>query len=194
MKSFLFTVRYRRSYAHHVAAFKQHPVQPGDLVFLGDSITQGAPWETWFPDRPVHNQGISGDKTEGVLKRLELALGHPAALFLMIGTNDVGDGQPTQRTVNTVERIVATVRERCPDTELYLQSVLPRSPTLAAAIRAVNAGLAEMCPRLGAIYLDFFAAFADEEGVIRPEYSSDELHLTPAGYEVWHRVLPPLVA
>jgi len=67
----------------------------GAVVFLGDSITQG--WASLakdFPDLKVANRGISGDVTRGVLYRLKedvLDL-NPAAVVLLIGTNDLEDG------------------------------------------------------------------------------------------------------
>src|SRR5215204_5079630 len=66
------------------------------LVFLGDSITQG--WGdnigNSLPGVKVANRGISGDTTRGVLIRLQedvLAL-NPAAVVLLIGTNDLEEG------------------------------------------------------------------------------------------------------
>ncbi|MGB9898194.1 GDSL-type esterase/lipase family protein, partial [Thermanaerothrix sp.] len=70
--------------------FAHHPVKAGDIVFLGDSITDGARWDELFPGLSVKNRGINADTTRGVLARLDSILqGQPAAIFLLIGTNDL---------------------------------------------------------------------------------------------------------
>ncbi|MEK6701692.1 MAG: GDSL-type esterase/lipase family protein, partial [Planctomycetota bacterium] len=69
------------------------------LVFLGDSITEG--WEgggkeTWakhYASRQAANFGVSGDRTEHVLWRLDNANFDglkPKLIVIMIGTNNTG--------------------------------------------------------------------------------------------------------
>ena len=73
--------------------FATNPVQPGDVVFLGDSLTDEARWEELFAGLAVRNRGVPGDTTADVLARLEpIARAEPAQVFLMIGTNDLGFG------------------------------------------------------------------------------------------------------
>src|SRR5215469_15801192 len=85
----------------------------GAVVFLGDSITQG--WTTLkkdFPGLKVANRGIGGDTTRGVLYRLDADVLNlePAAVVLLIGTNDLGlGGDPEQVAVN-IREIVAELR------------------------------------------------------------------------------------
>jgi hypothetical protein len=83
--------------------------EPGAVVFLGDSITQG--WKTLakvFPDFKVVNRGIGGDTTRGVLYRLNadvLAL-KPAAVVLLIGINDLGLGGKPEDIANNIKTIL----------------------------------------------------------------------------------------
>ena len=84
----------RRLVAHHygqkVDFFRQVPIKPGDIVFVGDSLTEGARWDELFPDKPVINRGINADTVNGVLLRLDdIISGKPAKIFLLIGTNDL---------------------------------------------------------------------------------------------------------
>ncbi|HEX3794088.1 MAG TPA: GDSL-type esterase/lipase family protein [Acidimicrobiales bacterium] len=192
--SLLFKVRYKRAYAFMISEFERMPVRPGDIVFLGDSITHMGTWDEWFPDRPVRNFGISGDKTAGVLKRVGQVSHEPAAVFLMIGTNDVGEGESAAATVKNVEGIVAAIRAQCPNATLYVQGVLPRTLALAPLIHAVNDGYRAAAEGAGALYVDWHDAFSDDHDAIRPEFSDDELHLSPAGYVQWVSLLAPLVA
>ena len=74
-----------------------------ELVFIGDSITdrwrkQGLEvWNKFYVPRHALNLGISGDRTQHVLWRLdhgELAGLKPKAVVLMIGTNNTGQEKP----------------------------------------------------------------------------------------------------
>ena len=76
------------SYERWTSQFEHLEIQAGDVVFLGDSITEGGAWDELFPGVPVRNRGIGGDTTSGVLDRLDqITRGRPAKVFLKIGTN-----------------------------------------------------------------------------------------------------------
>ena len=80
----------QQHHAQKVDFFRQHPIQAGDIVFVGDSLTDGGRWEEMFPGKPVKNWGINADTTAGVFARLEdIIIGHPSAIFILIGTNDL---------------------------------------------------------------------------------------------------------
>src|SRR4029077_7959156 len=69
-----------------------------DLLFLGDSITQGwrgaqKTWDRFYVPRKAANFGIGGDRTQHVLWRIqngELKGIEPKVAVLMIGTNNAG--------------------------------------------------------------------------------------------------------
>lgn len=76
----------------------------------------------------MRNRGIAGDDTAGVLARLrEVTAGRPAKVFLMIGTNDLTEGVDETRIAANVEQIVARIAAASPDTQIFVQSVLPRA-------------------------------------------------------------------
>jgi lysophospholipase L1-like esterase len=173
--------------ARRVSAFEAFPLVPDDVVFLGDSITEGGPWEELFPDLRVRNRGIAGDTSEGVLARLDqIARAEPAKVFLLIGTNDLFRGDSEDETVAEITEILNRLKQETPDTEVYLQSVLPRAPSYRAAVEALNARLAEVALEHGSAWIDLYPAFLDPEtGGIRAELSNDELHLLGPGYALW---------
>ena len=47
-----------------ISMFDSYPIRQGDVVFLGDSITEGGEWNEMFPERRVRNRGIGGDRTD----------------------------------------------------------------------------------------------------------------------------------
>jgi len=98
-------------------------------LFLGDSITDGGEWCELFGDARLKNRGISGDVTWGVLDRLsEVTAGKPVKIFLMIGVNDLARGKTVEEIIANYETIVERIRRETPQTQLYIQSVLPVNP------------------------------------------------------------------
>lgn len=173
--------------ARLVSAFEAFPLVPDDIVFLGDSLTEGGPWEELFPDLRVRNRGVGGDTSAGVLARLEqITRATPAKVFLLIGTNDLFRGDSEDEIVANITEILDRLKQATPDTEVYLESVLPRAPKYRADIEALNARLAEVALEHGSAWVDLYPAFFDPEtGGIRAELSNDELHLLGPGYALW---------
>ena len=94
-----------------------------DLLFLGDSITDGwrskgkAVWEKFWTPLHAANFGISGDRTQHVLWRMqngEIAGIKPKLVVLMIGTNNTGkekaDGKARNTTAEVIQGVTAVVQ------------------------------------------------------------------------------------
>lgn len=182
MRSFI-----EKHQAQRVSAFEAFSLVPDDIVFLGDSITEGGPWEELFPDLRVRNRGIGGDTSDGVLARLEqVTRTTPTKVFLLIGTNDLFRGDSEDEIVSNITDILDRMKQETPDTEVYLQSVLPRAASYRADIEALNVRLSEVALEHGSAWIDLYPAFLDPEtGGIRAELSNDELHLLGPGYALW---------
>ncbi len=170
-------------------------VTSNELLFVGDSITEGADWHGLFPEQSTHNSvvrnfGIGSDTTAGVLERLAPILaGHPRAIFLLIGTNDIGTGIPLLQTTRNYRAIVAQIHQSTPATQLYIQSILPREASQQAAVEALNRQIQHLAAEYGATYIDLYSQFLGEEGGIDPICSNDELHLLGSGYRRWQQAL-----
>lgn len=171
-------------------------VEPDRIVFLGDSLTEAGEWGEWFPDAPVLNRGVAGDVSAGVLARLDSAIKAPRAVFLLIGTNDLGFGVPPAEIVDNVCETLAAIDRRAPGTRVYLQSVMPRSADYSSDIRLLNAEYRRLASaaRGEVVFVDLWPALADPDGTLRRGFTSDGLHLTGAGYRAWLEVIRPLVA
>ncbi|HEX3794089.1 MAG TPA: GDSL-type esterase/lipase family protein [Acidimicrobiales bacterium] len=193
-KGLLFKARYRRAYAFLLSEFEREPIGSGDIVFLGDSLTHMGSWAAWFPDRTVRNRGISGDTSAAVLKRVGHICHDPAAVFLMIGTNDVVTNVPMAQTVDTVEAIVKAIQAQCPNAVLYVQGVLPNTAERSPVLELLNERYRAVAEAAGATFVNWWDAFADSNSAIRPEFCDEVLHLSPAGYVQWVSLLAPLVA
>ena len=183
---------------HHeqlVSHFSAFSISAGDVVFLGDSITEGGRWEEIFPSARTRNRGIGGEPSAGVLRRIDQLAGRNAAsVFLMIGTNDLSVGTDEAVIADNVAAIVSRIRSGSPQTRVFVQSVLPRTAEFRARVESLNARLAAVAAREGADFIDLYPHFLDPaDGSIRDDLSNDELHLLGAGYQVWRGRIAALV-
>ena len=111
---------------HRVSLFRNLPNPNGEICFLGDSITDGCEWRELTGLERVTNRGISGDTAWGVMKRIEeVTGGEPAMVFLMIGTNDLDREKSVIEVRDKIAEILEIIKEKSPQTTVYLQSVLP---------------------------------------------------------------------
>lgn len=172
--------------------FAVTPLAAGDIVFLGDSITEGAEWNELFPDLPVRDRGISGDTTAGVLARLDtITASRPAAVFLLVGTNELAPSLDPAPSLARQREILARIRRESPDTRVFVQSLLPRAAAYRERIESYNAALRDICREAGTGFIDLYPAFLAADGSLRDELTFDELHLNGAGYRRWRELLLP---
>lgn len=187
IRQFLLTI-----YDARVSFFDSFPLDSGDIVMLGDSITEGAEWSEVFPELPVKNRGIGGDTTAGVLARLQsIVVRKPAAIFLKIGTNDLTMGPERDVSYQQYRDIVATIQASSPNTDIYVQSVLPRGVELQGDVEDYNIKILAIANELGVTYIDLYSSFLDPDGSIRDELTLDEIHLSGPGYRLWQSLLEP---
>jgi len=176
-----------------------------DLVFIGDSITQGweesgkPVWDEFYGTRKALNLGFSADRTEHVLWRLlngELENVNPRAFVLMIGTNNTGQRQDDPaKTASGVRCILDLLRDRKPDTKIVLLSVFPREASADSKLRKMNDNLnkriAAFADGKTIFHLDVNASFLEKDGTLTKEIMPDLLHPGLEGYRRWAEALEP---
>lgn len=180
----------RNHYIQRIAEFKTTPLQTGDIVFLGNSITElGGNWGQRFNNPKVKNRGIAGDVTEGVLNRLaEIYYYKPRKVFLKIGINDLFHPELTSEYVaGNIQIIVNKIHLESPETKIYVQTLLPTSnnTALKAKIAATNTIIKNSIQTSYYQVIDLHPLFADTNDLMIGSYSTDGVHLTEAGYTVW---------
>ncbi len=184
-------------YHHRAQHFERLPAQPGCIIFLGDSQTEQAEWQELFPDGVKKlNRGISGDYTEGLLKRLPEIIRHkPLKIFLLIGVNDLAFENHVSEIEAVYRNIVQQIRTESPDTELYLQSILPVNNDVRhvgvknAKILELNARILQIAHDYALPYLDIATPMKDADGNLAAKFTEDGLHLNGLGYLVWKKQL-----
>ncbi len=172
------------------------PDTENEIIFLGNSITDGAEWYELFDGNPnIKNRGIGGDDTDGVLSRLdEVTSSNPKQIFIMIGTNDLAYGKTVEYVIKNHQKIIDQIQAASPNTEIIMQAVLPVEDAIHwtrpnASILEINKKLKDICQLEGIQYLDIHTTFSDEKGKLNKKYSIDGLHLNGAGYLKWKEVL-----
>jgi predicted alpha-1,2-mannosidase len=187
-------------YYHKKEHFETLPDTPGEIIFLGNSITDGAEWFELLGGNPnIKNRGIGGDDTDGVLGRLnEVTSSKPKKVFIMIGTNDLAYGKSVDHVSENHKEIINRIREASPATKIYMQSVLPVDDAIHvtrpnASMLEINKRLKAYCEEVGITYIDLVPAFSDEKGKLKKIYSIDGLHLNGAGYKKWVEMIKKMV-
>lgn len=168
-------------------------------VLLGDSLSLWFPPEQLPGDRSWLNQGISGETTGAMLKRLSfLDETKPETILLMAGINDLKSGVSEADLLANYRTMIQTLRQKHPETELVVQSILPHGgPAMtvpeAEQLKAIpnekifqlNQKLATIAKEEQVLFLNLYPLFTDQDGLLRSDLTTDGLHLNSAGYLVW---------
>ena len=177
---------------------------PVDLLFIGDSITAGWNsrardiWDKYYGPGAA-NFGIGGDRTQHILWRItngELDGIGPKVIVLMIGTNNTGRDSPDQIAAG-VEKIVATIRAKLPETKILLMGVLPRMKGYekqGVKIAPINSLISRLDDGKAVRFLDIGERFKDPDGKIPVDLMPDGLHPSAKGYQIWADAMQPLLS
>ena len=177
------------------------------LVFLGDSITQGwekegqAAWREHFAKYNAVALGFGGDRTENLLWRLqhgELDGMAPKAIVLLIGTNNTGERREDPAlTLAGIRANLDEIRRRQPQAKVLLLALFPRDEKPDGLLRRHNAKINALLPTLAdgrqVVFLDIGSALTNPDGTLSRDILPDWLHLSPTGYDRWARSLAPFL-
>ncbi len=179
--------------------YEAMPDRKGEIIFLGNSITERVNWSELLENDKIINRGIGGDICWGVYDRLnEVLASRPKKIFLLIGINDIGRGIPKEVITAKYEQIIEKIKEQSPKTKLILQTVIPileesiwynymkgKSPKIIE----LNEEIKRLAEKFSLEVIDLHKAFSDSEGQLIKEYTIDGLHLNGKGYQKWAEVI-----
>lgn len=195
------TQKYSTFYMQRSSLFNKLSITSKDIVFIGNSITNGAEWNELFPQKRVKNRGISGDTSEGVFDRLDaIVKGKPAKIFILIGVNDISREIKVETIVLNMKRIVEKIQKESPKTKIYIQSILPVNPDFEMfkghmkpeLIKEINQFYQNIAQEYKINYIDLYSHFL-EDGTdkMNKKYTNDGLHLLGEGYLLWREIVKP---
>jgi lysophospholipase L1-like esterase len=168
------------------------------IVFAGDSIIHGGPWQYWLPEHYVTNFAFPGHTTSDLSELTpDIVQSLPEVLIVMIGTNDFGKFRlPTHQVIENILGNAKALREAIPNIPIIWNSLTPRSDEFSPNMLEVNAAIRPGLELLDIEYFDVFSVLKDQQrNIIEFSYCSDPdtfgLHLTNLGYEKWFDALSP---
>ena len=180
------------------AALKPPALSENCVVFFGDSITDAWHLDQYFPGKGYINRGISGQTTSQMLVRFhqDVIDLNASVVVILAGTNDIA-GNTGPISVPDIEANLASIAElaRAHNIRVIFSSVLPihnytpqsqdffaqRSP---AKILELNTWLKNYCATNNAVYLDYFQATVDPQGLMKKDLAVDGLHPNGTGYKL----------
>lgn len=187
--------------------------RPVDLVFLGNSITQSwggdgrsvyTPvkelWDSLYAPRNAANFGISGDRTQHLLWRIENGNFDgisPKMIVLTVGVNNFRDNSATEIAAG-IKLIIHKLKKKLPSTEILLLGPLPtganESDKMRIKYQEVHRAIAGLNAQSRVTYKKISAPFILPDGTLNYELvRTDNVHLTTQGYYQWATEIEPLI-
>ncbi len=189
-------------------AYLNQSAEIGQIVFLGDSITEMYDLDYYFPQANIYNRGISGDTTDRMLVRLESNVLNikPKGIFLLGGCNDLRHGSSPEDIAVNITKILHIVREKLPDTKIFMQTVYPvnRSVKLAGKdlvgehltddnVILLNEYIKQICAIYQVELIDTYSHLVGDNKQLQDRFTFDGLHMTSESYELITSLLTPYV-
>lgn len=165
-------------------------------VFIGNSITQG--WynasPAFFTENGYIGRGIGGQVTIQFLARFndDVIRLNPQIVVINGGINDIAENLGKYDQEDTFENIESMIRmAKANGIKVILTSVLPASKipwrnieNTPEKVIALNKRIKEYAAKHNVPYVDYYSAMSNGQGGLKSEYTTDEVHVTAAGYKV----------
>lgn len=177
-----------------------------DILLIGNSITQGwggnrtlttyKPGQTaadiHFKDLNWVTAGISGDRTEHILWRIENGqynTNTPKMVVLAIGVNNFPFNNADEIVLG-IENVVNLIEKEFPESKILFLGPLPTALKADTKRRrkydSIHAGIAHLGNKPSVYYVNTIDYFSDENGNLNNDYyGGDGIHLKPEGYNIW---------
>ena len=183
-----------------VGAAPADPPGPAGIMFVGSSIFHR--WthlQAQMAPLPVTNIAFDGAQTDDMLRLVDgyVLPKRPKVVAYYCGSNDVDVGEPAAAIVSRIRLFVERVMTALPETQFVFVSVnrAPEKKDRWDVVDAVNRQIelyAAVNPRV--VYVDVNPVLFNADGSSRLEFfMTDRLHLRPAAYEEFTRILKPVL-
>jgi beta-glucosidase len=167
-----------------------------ELIYVGDSIVQHFDskgkdtWERYYAPRHALNLGISGDRTQHVLWRLDhgnIDGISPKLAIVMIGQNN-GGHNTGKEIAEGVTAVVQRIRTKLPETKILLLGIFQRRAKPVperADIAQANGIISMLADNKTIFYMDINPVFLQPDGTIPTVLMPDFEHPSPLGHRLW---------
>ncbi len=105
-------------------------------IFFGNSLTEMWDVNYYFNDSTILNCGITGDFSEGLLKRCGTIINlKPENLFIEIGINDMIEKVSLDEICSNYEQLITYIEKESPKTKIIYRVIYP---LLLIALRSLQ--------------------------------------------------------
>lgn len=172
-------------------------IQDENIVFFGDSITEGYNVKEFFDEYRVVNSGISGNITKNLIDRIETDLYdyNPSKVIILIGTNDIRANISDEEIIDSLKEIINGIRKNRKNAEMYIQSIYPINRDIDKEywkdvnseynnkhIIELNKLIKNLCKEEKINYINVYSKLIDDNGNLKSAYTKEGLHLNDLGY------------
>jgi lysophospholipase L1-like esterase len=188
-----------------IAAFESQdaksPPPKNAILFVGSSSIRLWNLKGSFPDRLTINRGFGGSElADSVRHAKRIILPHqPRIVVLYAGDNDIANGKSPKQVFADFQEFVAVVHRALPQTKIIYIGIKPSVKRWALidkireANRLIGQHIAEQ-KNDKLIFLDIERPMLGDDGKPRADVLQDDgLHLNKQGYEIWTRMLRPVI-
>ena len=171
--------------------------QDENIVFYGDSITEGYNVKEFYDEFRVVNSGISGNTTEDLINRIDRDLYNynPSTVIIQIGTNDIRASIKDEDIIKNLKSIIKGIRKNRKNASILIESIYPINREMDVDywkdvntdynnkhITKLNKEIKELCKKEHIKYIDIYSKLLDDNNNLKETYSKEGLHLTDLGY------------
>jgi lysophospholipase L1-like esterase len=173
---------------------------PADSVlFVGSSSIRLWPTRECFEGFAVINRGFGGSQISEVnyfAGRIVLPY-EPKVIVFYAGDNDIAAGKNARRVFDDYKKFVELVHARLPGTRIIYVGIKPSRSrwSLWPVMNEANMMIKDFSGKDGRLfYFDSAAPLLDGDGKPNPAFFlKDQLHLNDNGYEVWTKLIRPVI-
>jgi len=186
----------RATYVRHEEILSLRPSSPMDLVLIGDSLVQEWSVVRWqLAGRSVYNVGVSGDKTQHAIWRLQNLLPlrtRPQATVILIGTNNLASNDKPCAVVAGIEAVAKGAERAWPGIRIYIIEIPPRGLKWQfkdSERREINTLIELRARAEGWVPVNVDDEISCKYQQPCENYKADLLHLTEKGYIELTRII-----
>lgn len=177
-------------YEHKISQFELFVKQKQHITMLGDSIIDRGLWSELTLRNDISNRGISGDTTDGLLKRLENINQNSKQVFIMIGINDILNNKSAMYVFKNYKKVLSKLKSKkmtpLIQSTLYVGEEAPKYYN--KEVKKLNLLLKNYAKKKHIQYIDLNLKLSPK-GFLRKEYSLDGLHLNGQAYILWTQII-----
>jgi lysophospholipase L1-like esterase len=177
----------------------QSPFAPDGILFVGSSSIRLWAVEKAFPEHRVLNRGFGGSQIRDSIDWFDRVIlpHHPRMIVFYAGGNDIHSGKTAQTVISDARELFQKIHAAFPETRVLYISIAPNPARWKQidTVREANTAIRAMAGELGYVhFVDMFSSMLGEDGLPLPHiFRADRLHMNESGYEIWNRILKPLL-